>query len=78
MIGRDTTDEARGIYDELYKGAADNDAITGLGDAAYWSKTFDLEVLVGRYVVGVYVDHLVADRENVEKAIATKVLARLP
>jgi hypothetical protein len=67
--------QARDAYETARRGAASSEAVAGLGESAYWDKTFrTLSVLKGRYFVSV---ELEAGVETAKRA-ATKTLARLP
>ncbi len=67
--------QARDAYETARRNAASAEAVAGLGESAYWDKTFKtLSVLKGRHLLSVEIDGGV---ETAKKA-ASKALARLP
>ena len=78
VIVSDTTEQAKGMFDQIHENAEDDEAVTGIGQAAYWSQAFGFDALVGRFLVTVDVDPQIADQKNIEQALAAKAIARLP
>jgi hypothetical protein len=73
-----TPDAARGTFEATKGGGRDQVAVPGIGDDAYWDKTFGLSVLKGRYEIGITVTASNVDRLKVARTLAPKLLSRLP
>ena len=75
-----TPSQAKGLHEATKGGDRDQVAAPGLGDDAYWDKTFfTLYVLKGKYAISLSVDPLeTSDPAKVAQALAPKVLSRLP
>lgn len=67
--------QARDAWETARRNAASAEAVAGLGESAYWDKTFKtLSVLEGRHFLSIETD---GGLETAKKA-ASKALARLP
>lgn len=67
--------QARDAYETARRNAASSEPVAGLGESAYWDKTFrTLSAVKGRHFVSVEID---AGIETAKKA-ASKALGRLP
>lgn len=73
-----TPSQAKGVFEGLKGGGRDQVAVAGIGDDAYWDKTFGLSVLKGRYKIGISVMEPDVDGLKVARALAPKLLSRLP
>lgn len=71
--------KAKETYETNKKNAADAQPVAGIGEDAYWDKLVTtISVLRGRYEVKVYIKSDELGGVNVAKALAAKVLERLP
>ncbi len=73
-----TPSQAKGTFEATKGGGRDQVAVPGIGDDAYWDKTFGLSVLKGRYEVGISVTDSSVDGLKVARTLASKLLSRLP
>jgi len=73
-----TPSQAKGVFEGTKGGGRDQVAVPGIGDDAYWDKTFGLSVLKGRYEIGISVTDYSVDGLKVARTLAPKLLSRLP
>jgi len=73
-----TPSQAKGVFEATKGGGRDQVAVPGIGDDAYWDKLSGLTVLKGRYEIGIAVTEGNVDGLKVARALAPKLLSRLP
>jgi hypothetical protein len=73
-----TPREAKGAFEAMKGSSSDPVPVSGLGDDAYWDRTFGLSVLKGKYKIGISVAEPAVDGLKVARTLAPKVLSRLP
>jgi hypothetical protein len=73
-----TPSQAKGAFEATKGGGRDQVAVSGIGDDAYWDSLMGLVVLKGRYEFSVSVLERGVDRPKVARALASKLLSRLP
>jgi hypothetical protein len=75
-----TPSQAKGAHEATKGGGRDQTSVTGLGEDAYWDKTFNqLSVLKGSYHVTLSVNALAVDDPlKAAQTLGAKALSRVP